>query len=174
MLYLCWSITKIFLSVLVVFGKYFVFAKIVKISKKKIVLPCSGDSVASRTSRMPQSQVHHRDSSRLTGDSLVGKCFSREKDLEYFSKFGFSCFSRLRLATCSRVKGPVARGTQRFLWLSSRLSREWNFQLWKTLSNFFQSFLLSVLAAGPGDLHATCLYRENRMFWANLDRKSVV
>ena len=138
------------------------------LKKKKFVLPCSGNSVASRTSHMPQSQVHHRDSPRLTGDSLAGKCFSREKDLEYFSKFGFSCFSWLRLATCSQVKGPVARGTQRFLWLSSRLSREWNFQLWKKLRNFFQSFLLSVLVAGPGDLHATCLYRENRMFWANL------
>ena len=39
-----------------------------------------------RTSRMPQSRVHHRDFLRFTGDSLAGKCFSREKDLEYFSK----------------------------------------------------------------------------------------
>ena len=28
----------------------------------------------------------YRDFSRLTGDSLAGKCFSHEKDLEYFSK----------------------------------------------------------------------------------------
>ena len=58
-----------------------------KFSKiSKIVLPYSGDSVADRTSRMPQSRVHHKDFSQLTGDSLAGKCFSREKDFEYFSK----------------------------------------------------------------------------------------
>ena len=34
---------------------------------------------------------------------------------------------RLVLATCSQVKGPVARGIQRFSWLSSRLPREWDF-----------------------------------------------
>ena len=42
---------KIFLSVLVVFGKYFVFAKMSKISK--IVLPYSGDLVAGKPSHMP-------------------------------------------------------------------------------------------------------------------------
>ena len=50
----------------------------------------------------------------------------------------------LVLATCSRVKGPVARGIQRFLRLSSRLPREWDFQLRKTLRNFFQIFRLEV------------------------------
>ena len=44
------------------------------------------------------------------------------------------------LATCSQVEGPVARGTQRFSWLSSRLSREWDFQSRKTLRKFFKSF----------------------------------
>ena len=44
----------------------------------KIVLPYSGDSVAGRTNLMPQSQIHNRDFSRLTGDSLVGKCFSHK------------------------------------------------------------------------------------------------
>ena len=82
----------------------------------------------------------------------------------FFSKFGFLCFSRLNMATCSRVEGPVARGTQRFSWLSLRLSREWNFQLQKTLRKFLKSFLSSVLAAGPSDLHATYVSRENRMF----------
>ena len=42
--------------------------------------------------------------------------------------------------TCSRVEGPVTRGTQRFSWPSSRLSHEWNFQSRKTLRNFFKSF----------------------------------
>ena len=31
---------------------------------------------------MPQSRAH----TKIFRDSLVGKCFSREKDLEYFSK----------------------------------------------------------------------------------------
>ena len=48
------------------------------------------------------------------------------------------------LATCSRVEGPVARGTQRFSRLSLRLSHEWDFQSRKTLSNFFQNFWLEV------------------------------
>ena len=53
----------------------------------KLILPCFGDSVAGRTSRMPQSRVHHREFLQLAGDSLAGKCFNYEKDLEYFSKF---------------------------------------------------------------------------------------
>ena len=50
----------------------------------------------------------------------------------------------LILVTCSWVKGPVARGTQRFSRLSSRLPREWDVQSWKTLSKFFQNFWLEV------------------------------
>lgn len=81
------SNSKRFLSILGVFGKYFVLQKLK--FKKKIVLPCFGDSVAGKSSRMPQS--------RARGSIL---------------------------ATCSRVKGPIARGTQRFSRLSSRLPRE--------------------------------------------------
>ena len=51
---------------------------------------------------------------------------------------------RLVLATCSQVKGPIARGTQRFSRLSSRLPREWDFQSRKTLSKFFQIFRLEL------------------------------
>ena len=80
------SNTKIFLSVLGVFGKYFVYTKTEKISKT--VLPCFGDSVAGHPSRMLQPWARV-----------------------------------LILVTYSRVKGPVARGTQRFSWLSSRLPR---------------------------------------------------
>ena len=148
------------------FWKVFCFYK--NCQKFKNYIALLGDSVASRTSLMSQLRVHHRDSSRRTSNSLAGNYFNHEKDSEYFSNFGFSCFSRLRLATCSRVEGPFAKGTQRFSRLSSRLSREWNFQLRKTLRIFFLSFLFSVLAADPGDLHSTCLSRENRMFWANL------
>ena len=83
MLNFCWSNTKIFFSVLIVFGKSFVFAKISKISKT--VLPYSGDSVASQTSRMPPIASLHRSFC----DSLAGQCFSREKDLENFQNSGF-------------------------------------------------------------------------------------
>ena len=44
------------------------------------------------------------------------------------------------LASCSWVEGPVARGTQRFLRLSSRLPRKWDFQSRKTLRKFFKNF----------------------------------
>ena len=46
----------------------------------------------------------------------------------------------LVLATCSRVKGPVARGTQRISRLSSQLPRGSTFQLQKTFRNFFHNF----------------------------------
>ena len=76
---------KIF-KCLVVFGKYFVFTKLVKISK--IVLPCSGDSVAGRTSRMPQSRVHTEISHNLLAtQSKVGPvvCPSREPTQRFFA-----------------------------------------------------------------------------------------
>ena len=166
MLNLYWSITKRFLSVLVVFGKYFVSTKIVK--KSKNVLPCSGDSVAGRTNRMPQSRVHNRDFLWLTGDSLAGKCFSCKKDLEYFSKnLEFHAFrgSGWRLVRRWKVQSRGVhrdfRGSVRDSLVSGTSSRE------KHLENFFKSFLSSGLAASLGDLHATWLSREKRMFCAN-------
>ena len=54
-----------------------------KLSKSsKIVLPCSGNSVSSRSSCMPQSRAH----TEIFQDSLAGQCPNREKYLEYFSK----------------------------------------------------------------------------------------
>ena len=81
------SNTKRFLSVLGIFGKYFVFTKTEKF--QKTLLPCFSDSVAGHPSRMLQPRAR-----------------------------------MLILATCSRVKGPVARGTQRFSRLNSRLPRK--------------------------------------------------
>ena len=63
----CWSNTKWFLSVLIVFGKSFVFAKISKISKT--VLPYCGDLVAGQSSRIPLVTSLHRRFSRLIGGS---------------------------------------------------------------------------------------------------------
>ena len=42
------------------------------------------------------------------------------------------------------MEGLVARGTQRFSRLRSRLSREWNFQSRKTLRKFFKRFFFQV------------------------------
>ena len=57
-----------------------------KLSKSsKIVLPCFGNLVAGWSSRMPQLQAH----TKIFCGSLVGQCPSREKYLEYFSKFEF-------------------------------------------------------------------------------------
>ena len=63
----------------------------------------------------------------------------------------------LILATCSQVKGPVARGTQRFSRLSSR----------KTLRKFFTILSLSVFVARPGDLFVTHFSREKCVFGKN-------
>ena len=101
------SNSKRFLSVLGVFGKYFVFIETKKF--QKIVWPYFGDSVEGHSSCMPQS--------RARGSVL---------------------------ATCSQMEGPITRGTQRFLRLSLRLPREWDFQSRKTLSKFFQIFWLEV------------------------------
>ena len=81
-----------------------------------------------------------------------------------------SCMSQSRsrgsvLATCSRVEGPITRGTQKFSRLSSQLPREWDFQSRKTLSKFFSKLLTwSVLAGETGDFLATYLSREKRVF----------
>ena len=68
------------------FWKVFVFIKTSKISKT--VLSCFGDSVAGWSSHMSQSRAHIE----IFRGSLVGQCLSREKYLEYFSKFGFLMF----------------------------------------------------------------------------------
>ena len=74
------------------------------------------------------------------------------------------------LATCSWVRGPVVRGTQRFLWLSSQLPHEWNSLASETssrekhLANFSNLLAWSVLAGDPGNWLATCISREKHVF----------
>ena len=70
----------------------------------------------------------------------------------------------LILATCSRVKGPITRGTQRFSQLSSQLTRGSTFQSPKTLRKCFTILSLSVLVARPGNLLATHFSREKHVF----------
>ena len=75
----------------------------------------------------------YRDFSRLTGNSVAGKCFSYEKDLEYFSKIWVfmlfaaqvsdlfaggrsSCEEYIEIfvaqfSTLSRVELPVTKNT---------------------------------------------------------------
>ena len=84
------SNTKRFLSVLVVFGKYFVLQKL-KISKKT-VLSYFGDSIASKSSHMPQSQDHESVLATCSRVDLKISVYpsretsSHEKHLENFSK----------------------------------------------------------------------------------------
>ena len=56
---------------------------------------------------------------------------------------------RLILLTCSWVKGPVVRGTQRFSRLRSRLPCEQTFQLQTTLRNFFHNFDFECVGSLP-------------------------
>ena len=65
-----------------------------------------------------------------------------------------SCMLQLRaraliLVTFSWVKGPIARGTQRFSRLSSRLPRGLTFQSQKTLRNFFYIFVFECFGGLP-------------------------
>ena len=59
--------------------------------------------------------VHHRDFSRLTGDSLEGKCFNRKKDLEYFSKiWNFMFFAAQVGDLCAGGRSSRERYTKIF------------------------------------------------------------
>ena len=78
---------------------------------QKTVLPCSGDSVASCFSRMPQSRVH----TEIFCDSLADLCPNHEKYLEYFSKFEFLMFLVAQSGNLFAGGGSSQEGTQRFL-----------------------------------------------------------
>ena len=86
------SNTKRFLSVLGFFGKYFFFTKKKKKNKTK------------------QNWKFSKTVLPCFGDSVVGHPSLMLQTRAHV----------LILATCSRVKGPVARGTQRFSQLSSQ------------------------------------------------------
>ena len=89
---------KIFLSVLVVFGKYFVFAKMSKISKT--VLPYSGDLVAGKPSHMPPVVSLLSRFMQLSSGSRL----QSQKRLRNFQKFWVFRFIMTQLATCSQVE----------------------------------------------------------------------
>ena len=112
---------KRFLSVLVVFGKYFVFTKIVKFQKQ-----CYPVWRLSR--RLIQSHTPvpspHRDFSWLTGGSMSQ---SRKIFRIFFKFWVFKCFSRLSLVTCSRVEGLLARESWAEPWKSLCTPSHWTF-----------------------------------------------
>ena len=54
--------------------------------------------------------------------------------------------------------------TQKILRLPTRLTREWNFQSWKTLRQIFQILSQGFLATWSGNLFATHFNHENRVF----------
>ena len=123
---LCWSNTKRFLCVLVFFGKYFVFAKIVIIFKNSVALFWG---LIGWSSRMLQSRAHIE----IFRNSLVDQCPSSEKFLEYFSKNwvfiflaaqygdlfaggrssreGYTEIFTTHLATLSWVEFPITKNT---------------------------------------------------------------
>ena len=97
---------KIFLSVLIVFGKYFCFEKFQKLCNSVLTTLFCGSS---------QSRAYIE----ALGNSLVGQAPSREKDLEIFWKSRFLGFSWLSLATGSRAEA-LARGLLRMFGDSRR------------------------------------------------------
>ena len=114
------SNTKRFLSVLGVFGKYFVFTKTEKFQKQccpvlvtqlqVIQVACYSRELECWFWRLVcewkvQSRGAHRDFRSSARDSLAGRPSSREKHSENFSQFCLWVFWRLALATCfSREK----------------------------------------------------------------------
>ena len=78
-----------------VFGKSFVFKKTSKFSKT--VLPNFGDLVVGWSSRMSQSRAYME----IFCGSLAGHCPSRDKYVEYFSKFRFLMFLETQFGNLS-------------------------------------------------------------------------
>ena len=151
-----------FFSVLVVFGKFFVFGKMSKISKT--VLSCFSDSVAGWSSRMFQSRAH----TEIFRGSLAGQCPSREKYLEYFFKiwvFNVSHNSDWRLVHGWRFQLWGVHRDFRSLPCDSLVGRTSSRE--KYLDKFFRICVLSVLVTDPGNLLATWLSRENCVFCTN-------
>ena len=158
----CWSNTKIFLGILVVFGKYFGFTKIVKIFKKQCCLVLATWSRVNPVA-CPQSRAH----TVSFRDSLASQCPSHKKYLENFSKSGFLGFSWLNVVTCSQVEVQSQKSYRKFCDSTHNSLAGGTSSCEKHLEKFFKIFVLSVLVTCPGDLNATWLSRENRVFCAN-------
>ena len=135
-LIICWSNTKRFLSVLIVFGKCFCFENCQKF--QKLYNPI--------LATLPHESSKLWAYTKAPGSSLAGQGPSREKDLEKFQKSGFLGFLWLSLATSSQVEALVVRFTQNDSQLPSQLTRKWTFQSWKTFRRIFQNLSHGFLA----------------------------
>ena len=100
------------------------------------MLPYSGDSVASWSSCMSQSRVHIE----IFRGSLAGQCPSREKYLEYFSKFGFLMFHVTQSGDLFAGGRSSREKAQRFSRLTLRLLCGQNSQSRKNTQKNFSNF----------------------------------
>ena len=134
--------------------KYFVFAKISKISKT--MLPCFGDLVAGHSNLIPPIASLHRRFSRLTS----GLMSQSRKRLRKFSKIlGFHSSRDSIWRLVHEWKLQSQGYLEIFVWLP------WNFQWQKTLGQIFQNFCHRVF----GDLswllvHDLVQSRKMRVF----------
>ena len=114
----CWSNTKIFLSILVIFGKSFVFAKITKNFKNNVALFWRLGRGSSQSHAWVASL--HRRFSWLTGESMS----QSQKRLKFFFLSKFWVFKSSRnLVWRLYHEGKL----QKFSWLTSRPSHGWTF-----------------------------------------------
>ena len=152
----CWSNTKRFLSVLIFFGKSFVFAKISKFSKT--VLPYL--ATWSRVNPIACPQL----TQKFFATHWRVKVLVTKKVRNFFQNFGFLKFSQLGLATCLWGEAPVARlyrsfrGSLRDLLAGVPSSHK------KHLENFSKILSLRCLVAWLGDLFATWFSHEKCVF----------
>ena len=148
---------KIF-EFLVIFGKYFVFGKIVKIFKNNVALFwwLSCGLVQSHT----LVTSPYRDFLRLTGGSMS----QLRKILDIFQILGFyvSHDSVWGLVRGWKVQSQGVHRDFRGSPCDSLMGRLCSHK--KHLEKIFKFLVFRFLAACFGDFHATCLSRENRVF----------
>ena len=164
MLNICWSNTKRFLSVLVVFGKSFVFVKMSKLKKKKkkknnvaLFWRFSCGLIQSHT----LVANPHRNFSRLIGESMsqLGKILRI-----FFKIWFFYFFSRLSLATCSRVEVPIARILKDFRGLRRDFLMGKTSSCEKHLQKIFKFFVSKVFSGLPWQFSRLKLVAKNACF----------
>ena len=156
---ICWSNTIFFsfFEYFSCFGKCFVskfFSKIQKFSTLSF-----GDSLASHAShKAPVASLHKR-----FRDFLSSETSSHEKYLEIFSKILGFCYFRDSFSRLLREWKSNREVTQRGSWLTS----EWKSQSWKRLREIFQNLAQGILATHFGDLLASHMSCEKRVFCTN-------
>ena len=134
----CWSNTKWFLSVLIVLGKSFVFAKISKISKNSVALFWRLGRRSSQSHALVASL--HRRFLQLIGGSMS----QSQKRQKIFQNYGLLKFSQLGLATYSWMEAPIARLYKNFCGSLHDFLTGGPSNHEKHLDKFFKNFVTSV------------------------------